>query len=454
MARKISLLLVLVLGISPCVASLAAPPTDTSRQPELSAVDSEGNEGWENSTQADDDWGDDEDTGSQWYGFVELAAGARPDRDDRVGRSGTLAEARLRVEREWQRQGSLLSFKAEALYDGLDGGLDATVRELALSTSRGSIDLKVGRQVLTWGTGDLVFLNDLFPKDWVSFFAGRDDEYLKAPSDTVRTGWYGSTAGLELAWTPAFEADTYLNGNRFSFFSPLAGDLVAPHPPLAGSDPSRTTANGEFALRAFGSADGSEYAFYAYRGFFKMPTDLRNPDRPTFAPMHALGASVRGTVGDGLWNGEVVHYFSRDDPDGDDPLVPNDQLRLLLGHEQEWVTRLTVGVQYLLDWTLDHDRMIDNSPTPAFEPEEHRHLLTSRVTWRSPMETLTLSLFAFVSPSDRDGNLRPSISWRYSDRWSFAAGANIFAGSSRHSFFGQFRDADNAWLRARCNFGG
>ncbi|MFW6031595.1 MAG: hypothetical protein ACOC9T_03300, partial [Myxococcota bacterium] len=32
------------------------------------------------------------------------------------------------------------------------------------------------------GTGDLVFLNDLFPKDWRSFLLGRDLDYLKAPS--------------------------------------------------------------------------------------------------------------------------------------------------------------------------------------------------------------------------------------------------------------------------------
>ena len=60
----------------------------------------------------------------------------------------------------------------------------ADVRDLTLSFSAGaSTDVSIGRQVITWGTGDLVFLNDLFPKDFVSFFAGRDDDYLKAPGD-------------------------------------------------------------------------------------------------------------------------------------------------------------------------------------------------------------------------------------------------------------------------------
>ena len=53
----------------------------------------------------------------------------------------------------------------------------------------GSVDLRVGRQILTWGTGDLLFINDLFPKDWVSFFSGREEQYLKNPVDAARFGW-------------------------------------------------------------------------------------------------------------------------------------------------------------------------------------------------------------------------------------------------------------------------
>ena len=60
-------------------------------------------------------------------------------------------------------------------------------REAWLSTQPlDFLDLKAGRQVVTWGTGDLLFINDLFPKDWQSFILGRDEEYLKAPSDTVK----------------------------------------------------------------------------------------------------------------------------------------------------------------------------------------------------------------------------------------------------------------------------
>jgi hypothetical protein len=37
--------------------------------------------------------------------------------------------------------------------------------------------------IITWGVGDLLFINDVFPKDWESFFSGRPPEYLKLGVD-------------------------------------------------------------------------------------------------------------------------------------------------------------------------------------------------------------------------------------------------------------------------------
>ena len=113
-----------------------------------------------------------------------------------------------------------MALEGDALYDDYESEIEADIRELSIQGSPGSaVDLKVGRQVLTWGTGDLVFLNDLFPKSWVSFFSGRDDEYLKGPSDAARLTWYSDKINIDAVWTPRFEPDDYLTGARFSFFS-------------------------------------------------------------------------------------------------------------------------------------------------------------------------------------------------------------------------------------------
>ena len=405
-------------------------------------------DGWE-----DDPWSAPEETGLQWTGFIEGALGTRFDRDNALGRQSTLEEIRLRLETEWSNDKIELSLKGDVLYDQFEENLTGDFRELtAAGKPFSSVDLKIGRQVLTWGIGDLLFLNDLFPKDFVGFFAGRDDEYLKAPSNSLRITQYNQFINIDFAWTPKFTPDEYIRGERFSFFNPFAGTIVAPKPRFGAAKPSRNFDNSEFALRLFRTLKGVEYALYAYRGFYPTPSDFRNPAQPAYAKLMSVGASVRASVWSGLWNAETSYYFSRDDSSGTNPGLPNEQLRFLTGFEREWFKNFTVGVQYYLEWTRDHDKLLRNSPAPRFEPDEDRHLLTARFTYRVKLDTLTWSLFAFVSPSDKDYYLRPVVNYRISDAWNVAGGLNLFGGDERYTFFGQFEDATNGYLRVRYSF--
>lgn len=400
----------------------------------------------------EEDWGD-EQRGLTWSGFAEAGFGTRFDDDPLVRNRNTLEDLRFRVETEWQPESFSVSFKADGGYDGIENEWFADIRDLAISFSPGeNTDVAIGRQVQTWGTGDLVFLNDLFPKDFASFFAGRDDEYLKAPGNAARVTHYTSVVNVDFVWTPVFEPDDFLTGERFSFFSPLTGQNVAPVPPLSAVEPQESLSNGEFALRLFRTVEGTEYALYAYRGFFKQPNALTPALEPTFAPLSSYGGSLRRSLGPGLFNTEFSYYDSRDDRSGTNPFVPNDQLRFLIGYEWEARPNFTVGLQYYLEKTLDYGDLVANSPSPQFEPDEHRHLITNRLTYRAGMDKYTWSLFTFWSPSDGDIYLRPQFTYRYSDRWSVTAGGNLFGGSDAHTFFGQFEDASNAFLRVRLSY--
>lgn len=411
-----------------------------------SAQDDNWEDDWE------DDW-DDWDGATGWRGFLEAGLGSRLQTDARLPQRNTLEELRWRIESDWTLGRAVLALKADAGFDGIESRGYADIRDATLSFTPGeAVDVKLGHQVLTWGTGDLVFLNDLFPKDFVSFFAGRDDEYLKAPGSAIRLTRFGSVFSIDLVWTPVFEPDVYLTGERFSFFSPLAGENVAPRPPMSAIEPKRTFGNGEFAVRVFRTVEGWEYALYGYRGFFKEPSALSQSLLPTFAPLSAWGASLRRPAGRGLLNAEFSYYDSRDDRDGTDPLIPNSQIRLLAGYEWEAARNFTVGLQYSAEWTLDHDELLAASFAPQFEPDEYRQLLTSRLTYRSGRERYLWSLFTFVSPTDKDFYLRPQFTLRYSDQWTYVVGGSLFAGKDDHTFFAQFEEASNIYMRFRYNY--
>ncbi|WP_288372311.1 hypothetical protein [uncultured Marinobacter sp.] len=114
---------------------------------------------------------------------------------------------------------------APELPEGL--GDDPHQRDLSIAETRLQLEAeKYFKGVTLRLTGDLVFINDLFPKDWVSFFIGRDVEYLKAPSDALKVSAFSSWANLDLVYTPRFDADRFIDGRRLSFFNTGQGRLT------------------------------------------------------------------------------------------------------------------------------------------------------------------------------------------------------------------------------------
>jgi hypothetical protein len=232
------------------------------------------------------------------------------------------------------------------------------------------------------------------------------------------------------------------------FWIPALGESAAPFPPIKAEEPT----SGEVALRLFRTAGATEYALYGYVGRWKQPVGVNETGNLRFPRLRSWGASVRTPFHKGLFNAEAAYYDSRDDRDGDDPATPNSELRLLLGYEQELVRNLTAGTQLYAERIMHHDRLMANSPDPAHERDQWRTVATLRLSHRAMQDTLTSSLFMFVSPSDEDLYLRPSIAWRRDDQWLLVAGFNLFGGSEQHTFFGQLEDNSNGWLRLRYHY--
>ncbi len=399
---------------------------------------------------------------SPFTGFWEARAGIRL-RGDANQRDTSLAETRLQLSRDQYFGEAMLRLTADFIYDDVidshrirlergRGWLD--LREAFLSTSLGErVDLRLGRQALTWGVGDLLFLNDLFPKDWNSFFAGRDVEYLKAPSDAVRASIFLPAFNIDLVFTPRFDPDRYLYSGRLSLFDPRIGEVVGGNADFDPLVPDNPFADAEWALRAQRLVGSWELAAYGYRGYWKSPEGFDPATgRPVFPKLAVWGGSIRGPLHTGILSAETAWYRSREEQDGTSPFLPNSQFRFLAGYEQELVKDLTLGAQYYLERTLNHHALRLNLPEGIPLPDENRHLLTLRLTWLTHAQNVIWSLFTFASPSDEDVYVRGQWSWKATDAWTLSAGFNLFEGRDRDSFFGQFETNSNAYLGVRYGF--
>ena len=401
-----------------------------------------------------DEWGDEEKAPKSVSGFVEIAAGARLSSDPIINTDKTLADLRAQLQWDKNFEASRVKFTADLYYDGVLDQTKLQIRELAWQGSLSSIfdlgewskkfDLKVGQQVLTWGTGDYVFLNDLFPKDFQSFFAGRDDDYLKAPSLAAKVSGFFDWANVDIVITPKFIPDNYINGDYFSFFSPFADANVAPRFEVSSANKPNSP---EYALRVYKTIGSTEYAAYAYDGFHKSPASFTELGEPYFSGLSVYGVSAITPFASGLLNMEMAYYDSKDDAQGRDPLVPNSQSRWLVGYERELVKNLTGSAQLYLERISNSDALKASSLTPEFDPNKSRVLFTQRLMYRALQQTLTLNAFNFYSTSDEDGYLKLSADYSPVDQWQLSGGFNVFYGKQRFSFFNQFEDASNAFVR-------
>lgn len=390
---------------------------------------------------------------TEYHGFYEVRAGSRLQNDPHQ-KDLSIMEARYQFDLFHMRDWGDIKIKGDVYGDAVEEKGVFDLREAnVFGRPTDFMDVKLGRQVLTWGTGDLVFINDLFPKDWQSFFIGRDTEYLKAPSDSVKASFFMDWANLDVVYTPEFDSDRFISGERLSYWNPVLGDRAGRKDKLSTERRREFFEEDELALRLYRNVRSYELALYGYWGYWKSPGGFNETMTAAIFPeLHVYGASLRGTVGKGIGNVEVGYYDSVDDRDGDDSLINNSEIRYLVGYTQEIGRDFTAGVQYYVEQMLDYDDYKTNQPAGMPKRDEFRHLTTLRLTKLLMNQNLSLSLFTYYSPSDEDVYVRPVANYKASDHLAVEVGGNVFLGDEAHTFFNQFHNNTNAYLAVRYSF--
>ena len=389
-------------------------------------------------------------------GFLELAAGYKYKNDNTRKDDYNMMEARLQIKSRYHPSGLLetynseINFKGEMLVDGYLEKTDIYIRESnILITPLTFMDIKLGRQIFTWGTGDYTFINDLFPKDYISFLTGRDDEYLKKPSDGIRISIFNKLFNTDILAIPFFTPNTIPDGERLSFFDSFQGEITGINNNIKIKEKSSTPDNYEYALRAYRTFGSYELALYGFYGFSKMPQGINDvPTQELFYPeLSVYGASIRGPFLKGISNFEFGYYDSREDTSGENMLIENSSFKILCGYAKDLGNDLNIGLQYKLNEMLDYSHYKGSLLQTNIITEQYTHLITLRITKLLLDQKLNLSLFTFYSPPDNYIYLRPSLKYKILDNLQLAVGANIINGNTTYSEFGQFSKNSNIYGR-------
>ncbi|MBI4846966.1 MAG: hypothetical protein HY808_00105 [Nitrospirae bacterium] len=387
------------------------------------------------------------------HGFLQGNYSVDTAKSNPNGKDFKWAEERVQLKLDASKEPFRLFLKTDIFYDHIDDASHLDVREGYADYTSSIWDARTGRQIITWGFGDLIFINDVFPKDYEAFFSGRPLEYLKIGSDAVKIGMYPSFASAELIIIPFFEPNNFPDHKRFFMFNPMPAVTEREE-----EKPATTFENTEVAFRLYRDVAGMDASLYFYRGFFRQPSML--PDSITspakidlvYPELTVYGASLQGRALDGVLSLEAGYYDSREDRDGTDPMVPNSQTRFLVGYQRQMWEDCTLGLQYYSEYMDDYSEYEENLPS-GFPQEKKLHQLASvRLTQFLIHQTLRFSFFSFYSPSDDDYLLNPEVKYNFTDSVWAAVGASVFGGGDEWDQFGSLDENDNIYVQIRYEF--
>jgi len=395
------------------------------------------------------------------HGFLQTNYSVRiADGNPQGAKQGNLilGEERVQLKGSFYPKKSDFGFyiKGDLYHDDVEKDWNGIVRESYLDYNSKKFGLRVGRQIYTWGVGDLLFINDVFPKNWEAFYSGRPMEYLKNGVDSAKLDIWSNIVSIEAIAIPFFEPDKLPSVGRFHFFDPF--------PNLQNREVEKPKSafekfeNMEYALRLYRRVGDSDVSAYFYKGFFRDPgMKADNFNSPTtishfYSKLAVYGLSAQRSALGGVVSSEVGYYDSLDDRGGKDPGINNSQSKFLIGYQKAFAGDFTVGMQYYGEWMHQYNQYKDNLP-PAFSKKDRLHqYITLRFTKLLKYQTLKLSLFTFYSPDDEDFLVIPEVSYNFTDNLQAILGANIFGGVDINTALGQHNKDDNVYLTVRYSF--
>ncbi|MFB6345184.1 MAG: hypothetical protein ABEK50_05340 [bacterium] len=386
-------------------------------------------------------------------GYVEPAYGVRSADEGPITDRNVMQETRLMIEKKFYGDGGeALDLKVLATTNDATNQSDVELRSgsVFLPISR-SIEMKIGRQVLSWGPSQFEFINDHFAKDYRSFFVGRNLEFLKAPNDAVKFSYYGDWANLDLVASPAFEPDRLPQGQMIPLYHPGQRQLVNASNAPTVQTPDDSPAEGEYHLRLNQTFGRWETALYGYRGFVGQPKGWNGSS--TFYPeLASAGFSLRGPLLDSIVWMEGSFNDIRNDLAGDTVNLPTDRAQLGLGLRYRTTRTVSYMVQAISSWQMDAEQYRDLLPSDNPESDRVRHRLQVATTRDYWSDRLTLELRGFVGLTEEDWHARAQTTYDWSDAITLSSGFLTYGREFATTRFGALEEHDMAFARLRYGF--
>lgn len=386
-------------------------------------------------------------------GYVKGALFGGRNNADSVIISGSYAQAALKLNAEKSGIGrALAEVRLNAGFGRGSPFAAIDVREAWGDVSPGPFDIRLGRQIISWGRADAINpTNNITPKDETVLSSEFDDTRLG--NELLQVKAKIRQLSIQGIWVPCYRPDVLpLSGAKIP-----AGIIIAD--PIY---PDVRFSNGGYALRLEYNGQTIDGSLSYFNGYATLPGfDFAFSQTglsliPRAYRMYAAGADFSTAIGSFGLRGEAAVKYPFDDYNDDsnkNVYIPNPYAQYVLGLDKSignWSVLIQYSGLYVINFEKIEVPMLIDPYDPAAQAfyasalaaaeikrlnrlftgtsDEISHSLTGNVQWNTLHETLHLKIAGMYDFTTKDYGVNPSASYDIADAISLTVGGRYLDG--------------------------
>lgn len=316
----------------------------------------------------------------------------------------------------------------------------------------GSVDVRAGKQIITWGRADALNPTDvLTPKDF-TLLSAKDEDERRIGTAALKANYYRGDYTLSLIWLPIF------NPTTIPLTAPPGFKLIEDK-----RSQGKWTEQG-FAAKLDHTGGDLDWSFSYYYGLDLIP--IGRPLTPTLTQLthnriHMVGADFARNFGRFGMRGEAA-YVQTQDPGGSDPFIKNPYVYYVLGVDHDVTEDLNINLQAYQRIIINYQDVFKIQDPIArdvavlnviFNQQMDRvqEGLTGRIKAQWWNDTLEAELLGVWNANRSDFFVRPSVAYAFTDVWKGFVGWDVFNGR-KQSFNGFFQPNTAFFAELRATF--
>ncbi len=323
----------------------------------------------------------------------------------------------------------------------------AFLREAYFDYAGKYLEVKAGRQIVTWGVADGLRITDLIsPMDYTEFMANDYDD-IRVPVNAINLKYPGESFSAELVFVPVPEYFVMPSGEDNPWSMPVPEGVSMD---LSGT-PEKHIKNSEVGTRLRFFLENLDFSLTALRTFNKSPVTIADYDPETksvviqgiYKPMYVLGGDFSIPVSEFVVRGEMAGYFG-------EPIALNDSRRyrlrktfnVLLGLDWYAGDNWTFMVQYMHKIIMDYRKELGM--------DQNTSMVTARISKEVLNNTLKLSVYGMYDIDNVSFYIRPAADYLLNDQITLSLGSDILGG--RRGTFKTYEDNTQIWVKGKYFF--